>query len=64
MIDKDKRAYYTASVHFSLETMRQVKELEESLGESRSKIISRAIQILYGCPRVTIHKPFLTSQED
>lgn len=47
MIDKDKRRYYTASVHFSLETMRQANELEQILQESRSKLVSRAIGLLY-----------------
>ncbi len=47
MIDKDKRRYYTSSVHFSLETMRQTNELEQVLQESRSKVISRAIDFLY-----------------
>ena len=47
MIDKDKRRYYTSSVHFSLETMRQANELEQVFQEIRSKVVSRAIDFLY-----------------
>lgn len=47
MIEKDKRRYYTASVHFSLETMRQANELEQVLQESRSRVVSRAIEFMY-----------------
>ncbi len=47
MIDKDKRRYYTASVHFSSETMRQANELEQILHESRSRVVSRAIDFMY-----------------
>jgi hypothetical protein len=47
MIDKEKRRYYTASVHFSFETMRQANELEQVLQESRSRVVSRAIEFMY-----------------
>lgn len=47
MPTKNNRRYYTASVHFSQETMRQVSELEQVLQESRSRVVSRAIDHLY-----------------
>jgi len=47
MTDKEPRRYYTASVHFSAETMRQANELEQVLQESRSRVISRAIEFMY-----------------
>jgi predicted transcriptional regulator len=47
MINKDKRRYYTASVHFSAETMRQLDELSEDFGESRSRVISRSVELMY-----------------
>lgn len=47
MIDKDKRRHYRASVHFSQETMRQANELEQMFNESRSRVVSRAVEYLY-----------------
>ena len=42
-----KKNNISTSVFFSEETMRQVTELQEAFGESRSRVVSRAIDFLY-----------------
>lgn len=56
MTEKPKRRHYAASVHFTAETMRQANELEQILQESRSKVVSRAINDLYEKHRERIER--------
>ncbi len=46
-MDKKPPKWSRSTICLSRETLRQVEELEESFGESRSRVISRALDLLY-----------------
>ncbi len=46
-MDKKPPTWSRSTICLSRETLRQVEELEEAFGESRSRVISRALDLLY-----------------
>ncbi len=44
---KKETGYFVTTIGLSRESVRQAEELQEAFGESRSRVISRALDLLY-----------------